>query len=175
MEYEVIRSKRKTLALTVTVQGQIIVRAPVRCNEKIIEAFVLKHGDWINRNLENMLIRRKKAEAFVIDDADIQQYICRAKEYIPERTAYWSKVTGLEPAYVKITSAKKRYGSCNGKNGICFSFRLMVFPEKAIDYVIVHELAHIKYKNHSAQFYDLIERYIPEYKEYENILRFKGD
>lgn len=175
MEYEVIRSKRKTLALTVTAQGNVIVRAPVRCNEKIIEAFVKKHEDWIERKLEAMLIRREKAEAFVINEADVQEYIRRAKDYIPQRTAYWSEITGLEPSYVKITSAKKRYGSCNGKNGICFSFRLMAFPSEAVDYVIVHELAHIKHKNHSAEFYNLIKHYLPDYKKYENMLRFKGD
>ncbi len=175
MEYEIIRTKRKTLALEITSQGKVLVRSPIRCSEKIIEAFVLRHDDWIKRNLAKCEERRKNAAVFEISEADRDKYIRLAKEYLPERTAYWSAVTGLTPSYVKITSARKRYGSCNGKNGICYSFRVMAYPEKTIDYVIVHELAHIKHKDHGTDFYKLIEKYIPDYREDEKILKHKGD
>lgn len=174
MNYDVIKTKRKTLALEITTEGKVIVRSPLRCNDKIIEAFVLKHDDWIRRNLEKCEQRRKNAEPFEINEADRDKYICLAKEYLPKRTAYWSNITGLTPSYIKITSAQKRYGSCNGKNGICYSYRVMAYPEKAIDYVIVHELAHIKHKNHGTEFYKLIEKYLPDYREYEKILKHKG-
>ncbi|MEG1614194.1 MAG: M48 family metallopeptidase, partial [Oscillospiraceae bacterium] len=75
------------------------------------------------------------------------------------------------PTAVKITSAEKRFGSCSGKNSLCFSYRLMQYPQDAIDYVIVHELAHIKHKNHSKNFYELIEQYMPDYKERNAILK----
>lgn len=174
MEYNVIRSKRKTLALVITPQGEIVVRSPLRCSEKLIESFVHSHEAWINKNLAKVEARRKNAAAYEIDEAEAAEYIRRAKEYLPLRTQYWSEITGLHPAYVRITSAEKRFGSCNGKNGICYSYRLMAYPEKAVDYVIVHELAHIKHKNHGAEFYKLIERYMPDYREYEKILKHKG-
>ena len=78
---------------------------------------------------------------------------------------------GLEPTGVKITSAKKRFGSCSAKNSICYSWRLMLYSKEAIDYVVVHELAHIAHKNHGPQFYALIEKYLPDYKEREKLLR----
>ena len=174
MEYNVIRSKRKTLALVITAQGEIIVRSPLRCSEKLIEAFVQSHEDWISKNLAKVEARRKSAAAYDIDESQKAEYIRRAKEYLPLRTQYWSEITGLHPSYVKITFAEKRYGSCNGKNGICYSYRLMAYPEKAVDYVIVHELAHIKHKNHGAEFYKLIEKYMPDYRDYEKILKHKG-
>lgn len=175
MKYDIIRTKRKTLALVITSEGKIVVRAPLRCSDKTIEDFVLRHNQWIKLNLEKVEARRQKAAAYEISEAETAEYIRLAKEYLPERTAYWSSVMGLTPSYVKITSAKKRYGSCNGKNGICYSYRVMAYPRQAVDYVIVHELAHIKYKNHGAEFYKLIEKYLPDYREYEKILKHKGD
>lgn len=66
----------------------------------------------------------------------------------PARIAYYSEQMGLCPAAVTITGAKKRFGSCSASNRLCFAWRLMRYPEAAVDYVVVHELAHIRYKNH---------------------------
>jgi predicted metal-dependent hydrolase len=171
MEYNVIRSKRKTLALVINAQGEVVVRAPLRCSDKIIASFVESHEAWISKNLIKVEQRRKNAAAFEIDEADAAEYIRRAKEYLPARTQYWSDITGLRPSYVKITSAGKRFGSCNGKNGICYSYRLMAYPERAVDYVIVHELAHIKELNHSKRFWAIVESVLPDYKERQRILK----
>ena len=72
---------------------------------------------------------------------------------------------------MKITSARKRFGSCSGKNSLCFSYWLMLYPQEAVDYVIVHELAHIVHKNHSAAFYRLIGQYLPDYRERIKMLK----
>ena len=77
----------------------------------------------------------------------------------------------VKPTGIKITSARKRFGSCSGKNSICFSLYLMTYPKEAVDYVVVHELAHIKYHNHSKEFYNFIERFMPDYKEREKFLK----
>ena len=78
---------------------------------------------------------------------------------------------GLVPAGIKITSARTRFGSCSGKNSICFSWRLMLYPPEAIDYVIVHELAHIRHHDHSLAFYALIEQYLPDWKARMKLLK----
>ena len=78
---------------------------------------------------------------------------------------------GLKPSSVKITSAEKRFGSCSSKNGLCFSWRLLAYPTAAVEYVVVHELAHIKHHNHSPAFYALIEKYMPDYKERQKLLK----
>ena len=89
----------------------------------------------------------------------------KAKAYLPSRVSFYSKQMGLFPTGVKITSARSRWGSCSGKNSLCFSFRLMLLPDDLMDYVIVHELAHIKEKNHSARFYAVVAEYLPDYKQ----------
>ena len=94
-----------------------------------------------------------------------------AKEYIPKRVEYYSKVMGVTPAAVKINSAKTRFGSCSAKNSLNFSLYLMLYDKAAIDYVVVHELCHITVKNHSAEFYRLVEKYMPDYKLRKKLLK----
>ena len=175
MEYELILSKRKTMSIEVRNGGKIVVRAPLQSKEKVINAFVKKNSDWLEKAVEKSIIRQKLAAQYEIKEEDISIFKQKAIEYLPERTWYWSKITGLVPSYVHITSAEKRFGSCNGKNGICFSYRLMAYSEEVVDYVILHELCHIKHKDHSKAFYSLIRQYMPDYKSRENILKHKGE
>ena len=78
---------------------------------------------------------------------------------------------GLAPAGLSITGARTRFGSCSAQNRISLSWRIMQYPEAAIDYVVVHELAHIKEKNHSDRFYAIVEQYLPDYLERHKLLK----
>lgn len=162
MEYIVKRSDRKTISLSVNDDLIPIVRAPYFVSENKIESFVKINEDWLRNAFER---KRKELERYNLSDTDLSDLIERAKIHIPNRVDYFSELMNLKPASVKITKAKKRFGSCSGRNGLCFSCYLMLYPESAIDYVVVHELAHIKHHNHSNDFYELIEKYMPDYKE----------
>ena len=173
MIYDLKRSARKTMSVKVDIDGRITVYAPLKTDQKIIDTFVSVNSQWIENALKKAETRRRNADKYAIEEKDIPAFRKSAELYLPDRTYYWSKIMGLEPSYVHITSAEKRYGSCNSKKGICFSYRLMAYPEDVIDYVIVHELAHIKHMNHSAAFYALIEKYMPDYREKQKILQHK--
>ena len=95
----------------------------------------------------------------------------KAKAYIPPRVAYWAARMDLVPAAVKITSARTRFGSCSSKNTLCFSLYLMQYPPAAIDAVVVHELCHMRQRNHSPAFYAEVARWLPDYKEREKWLK----
>jgi predicted metal-dependent hydrolase len=95
----------------------------------------------------------------------------KAKEILPGRVAYFSRLTGLTPTGMSITSAKTRFGSCSGKNRVSFSLYLMQYSAGAVDYVVLHELCHIRHKNHGKEFYALIARYMPDYQKYVKELR----
>jgi predicted metal-dependent hydrolase len=97
--------------------------------------------------------------------------IRRAREYLPERVSFYSSLMGLQPAGITITGARTRFGSCSSKKRLSFSWRLMQYPDKAIDYVVVHELAHLRYMNHSKEFYELIEKFMPDYKQRRKLLK----
>ena len=169
IEYELIRSKRTTLAVQVTREGRVIVRAPARLSKTRIEQFVAEHADWIARALANQQARR---EAHPEPDADKRaELIRRAETELPKKVQHYAHRMGLQPSGLKITAAKTRFGSCSEKNSICFSWRLMEYPESAIDYVVVHELAHIVHKNHGPQFWALVEQYLPDYRERRAMLR----
>ena len=167
MDYEIIRSKRRSVAIEVKGGGEIIVRAPFWLSQKKIDEFVLSKTDWI----EKAKIRVEQRKSFEPDAEECKRLKKLEQEYIPPKVLEFSNIMGLYPNSVKITSAKTRHGSCSGKNNLCFSYRLMRYPKAAVDYVIVHELAHIKHKNHQKEFYKLIEKYMPDYKARERILK----
>ena len=91
---------------------------------------------------------------------------------LQDRLPYWSKITNIEYNSVKVRDAKTKYGSCiPTKKAIHFTSRLIMLPKEAIDAVIVHELCHIIHPNHSKQFYELVEKYIPNYKQIDEYLK----
>ena len=114
---------------------------------------------WGNRFYLNAPdVEAKKRECF------IGWYKSKAREYFMERVNFFSRELNLRAKNVRVTSAKKRWGSCSEKNNLSFSFRLIMAPPAVIDYVIVHELMHIKEKNHSSRFWQLVESAMPQYK-----------
>jgi len=98
-------------------------------------------------------------------------YKKKAKKHFGQRVDFYSHELNLMAKSVKITSANKRWGSCSADNNLSFSFRLIMAPPDIIDYVIVHELMHIKEKNHSAAFWKLIEAFMPGYKTHRRWLK----
>ena len=89
-----------------------------------------------------------------------------------QKLPYWSNVTNINFNSVKVRDAKTRYGSCIPKTKtLHFTSRLIMLKEEAIDAVIVHELCHIVHPNHSKEFYNLVEKYIPNYKEIDKYLK----
>ena len=168
-EYSIVHSRRKTIGIEVSRACQVIIRAPIKMRDDEIEKVIIKHSKWIKDKIE---LQSKRCENHPeLDDYEIMRLKAAAKEYISKRVLHYSEIMNLRPTSVKITSAKTRFGSCSGKNRLCFSLYLMQYPKSAIDYVVVHELAHIKHHNHSASFYRLIEKYMPDYKERAALLK----
>ena len=165
----VIRSGRKTLALQISPQGELIVRAPRRCPQARIDEMIASHQGWIARH-KAMQQNRRAAHPEPTEE-ERRALLQRAKEELPRRVAHFAEIMGLCPAGVTITGARTRFGSCSAKNRLCFSWRLMAYPAEAVDYVVVHELAHLVHKNHGPDFYALVARYLPDYKERQRLLK----
>ena len=168
MEYNLIRSKRKTIELSINDELIPVVKAPQKMSISDIEAFVEKHRKWIEKHIN---LKKERLEKYSVSKEDELMLKEKALPYLSERTEHFAKIMGVKPTGIKITSAEKRFGSCSGKNSICYSWKLMLYPPEAIDYVVVHELAHIKYKNHSKEFYCFIEKFLPDYKKREKLLK----
>jgi predicted metal-dependent hydrolase len=168
MDYTVIYSDRKTLSLSVK-DGMAVVRAPRRVPKSVVESFVEKHADWIYKTIEK---QKKASEIFsALTDAEVLKLKKQAKLYFKVKAEEYSKIMGLDYGRITITSAKSRFGSCSSKGNISFSYRLMLYPEAAREYVVVHELAHLVHMNHSKAFYSVIEKTLPNYKERRRMLK----
>ncbi len=163
MKIQITKSFRKTLSIQIK-NGLVIVKAPFFITKKSINNFIDKHKKWIDDKIKN----EKKS---IIDYSKISDYKIKAKNYIPERTKIIAEQFWIKFNSIKITSAKTRWGSCTSKRNLNFSYRLILCPQKAIDYVICHELAHLKEMNHSKNFWSEVERLMPDYKEHNKWLK----
>lgn len=171
-EYKLIRSRRKTISLSIDDNCNIVVRAPMKMPQKEIDDMVERHSGWLDKHMP--VARERMKNASQLTEQKIRELTGQAKQYIPPRVEHYAGIMGVEPTGIRITSARKRFGSCSGKNSLCFSCLLMQYPPEAIDCVIVHELAHIRHHDHSEDFYKFIYRYMPDYREREKLLKRRG-
>jgi len=141
----------------------------------------------LGRN-QRLLILEKQSKKLMFDNAFYlradcrtnakeileQWYRKRAKEFIGQRVNYYSKLTGINYKSIRITGAKKRWGSCSKEGNLSFTYRLIMAPVSVIDYVVVHELCHIELHNHSKAFWEKVRVIIPEYKKQKGWLNENG-
>lgn len=147
--------------------------------KKLIE----KKSEWIKSSIKKLSKNRlnedefsylgeiKKLEDFNVKNLDIF-YKKEIQKILPSKVEELSKKMQLFPTSISFRKNKRTWGSCNYKNGLNFNILLMKFPIEVMEYVIIHELAHIKHKNHSKDFWNLVEVYCPNYREIEK--RFKN-
>lgn len=164
-EYELIRTKRRTLALYVRQDGRIEVRAPLRTSKAYIDGFVKGKQDWILSTQNKLSDRQAAQKTIELTAEEVAKYKKQAKKFFQLKCQYFGLQMGIRHGNVKINSARTRWGSCNRKGDINLTYRLLFAPEELIDYVIVHELAHIREMNHSSRFWAVVEQMMPDYRE----------
>lgn len=136
--------------------------------------WVFKHLNKVSNTLENgeyCYLGKVYKSQFLDQEKILEFYKEKSKEIITPIVEEKSKVMQLFPTSLKYRNNKSRWGSCSYKNGINLNINLLKFPIEVIEYVVIHELAHIKHKNHSKKFWSLVEKYSPNYKECEKILK----
>ena len=174
MEYEIIRSSRRTMGLEIK-NGRIIVRAPLRASDRSIRTFVRDHEKWIRTHLEKI---RAREEALgtpePLSPEELRVLTARAKRTIPERAAHYAPLVGVTYGRITIRCQKTRWGSCSSAGNLNFNCLLMLAPPEVLDSVVVHELCHRKEPNHSARFYAEVLRVFPAYKKWNKWLKENG-
>ncbi len=207
-----VRSRRKTIALIVTPEGQLEVRAPQRATRAQIEAFVAAKAEWIRAHQAKALAkpRPKPLEfaenaslpylghsyplrlasgqktalelrdgAFLLNPAALPGAAAvftawvkrQARVLLAERVRLHSARLGLQPAAVRISSARTRWGSCSSRGTLSFTWRLALAPLEVVDYVVIHELVHLAVKNHSRDFWQQVAAAYPAYQPAKTWLR----
>ena len=160
----VVRSRRKTMALSVTDAGDIVVRTPLFTTDKAVAAFVKEKEAWLKAALARAADAKREADAAgYLTVEEIAALKARAKAEIPARVAYYAAQMGVSYGHVTVRLQKTRWGSCSAKGNLNFNALLMLAPPEVRDSVVVHELAHRKEMNHSRRFYATIDAVMPDY------------
>ena len=152
-EFTIIRENNTKKLINIEIEkeeNQIIIKAPEDVEQQILK-----------KSIDNAIKKIFKRNTEIL---------------ISDKLTYWSKITKIEYNQVKVRDATTRYGSCMpSKKNLYFSSRLIMLPEEQVDAVIVHELCHIKFKNHDKNFYNLVSEFIPNYKELDKWLKKNGN
>lgn len=162
----------------------------IRTKQEQIAAISEKHeilhaddGDSILYLGHSYVISKEDVDEIAIDGTtlvvpseytinDISEWLkTEAEKIIGERVNRYASIMGVKYAHVKMSDAKARWGSCSSKDSLNFAWRLVLAPLGIIDYVVVHELSHITYKNHSPQFWARVKTVLPHYKEQQDWLK----
>lgn len=180
MNVEIIRSNRKTIAIEITREARVIVRAPFGASVHQIRRFLREKNDWIETHLDKMRQQMRtesentQAGKRMLSEDEIKALAKQAKQVIPERVAYYAGMIGVTYGRIAIRHQKTRWGSCSSKGNLNFNCLLMLMPGEIIDYVVVHELCHRKQMNHSRDFWALVEEILPDYKVRRKWLKENG-
>ena len=177
MNVTIIKSNRKTVAIQVNADMSVTVRAPRWAKNKDIDKILQEKEAWIHKHIEQIRKQRAEYEANKIDkltDDDIKELTQKALKVIPERVKYYAEFIGVNYGRITIRRQKTRWGSCSSKGNLNFNCLLMLAPPEVIDYVVVHELCHRKEMNHSKNFWNEVEKILPNYKSQVKWLKNEG-
>ncbi len=211
---QIIRSKRKTLALIVQPDGSLMVRAPWRASSKSIKEFVERNAEWVQKKQadalasyspvtkqfipaemfmylgnaypleivkdqkQSLLLNEKFKLAESAQDIAVRAfehwYREQARRILNERVTFYAHQYNFQYKRIGITSARTRWGSCAVNGSLNFSWRLIMAPLESVDYVVIHELVHTIFHNHSKRFWNRVQELMPNYREHQKWLRENG-
>ncbi len=172
IEYQILRSSRKTLSLEVKRDGTVIARAPQRLPESAIERFVGEKEPVLRRQIEKM--HRINDTVQKLTEEELTELTQRARTVIPDRVAFYADRMGVPYGRITIRRQKTRWGSCSENGNLSFNCLLMLAPPEVLDYVVVHELCHLKEMNHSRAYWDEVEQVLPDYRKPKKWMKENG-
>lgn len=172
---EVRRSKRKSAAIKITADMQIVVFVPLYVSDNEIERLVISKSKWIDEHMlkvQSTIDERSKLEKITFEQ--IKELADQAVEYIPKRVKYYAEKENFVYNKITIKNLVSRWGSCSTKGNLNFNCLLMLTPDYVIDYIVVHELCHLREMNHSEKFWTEVEKIMPDYQRAELWLKQNG-
>lgn len=172
---EVRRTKRKSTAIKITADMQIVVFVPLYVSDNEIERMVISKSKWIDEHMlkvQSTIDERSKLEKITFEQ--IKELADQAVEYIPKRVKYYAEKENFVYNKITIKNLVSRWGSCSTKGNLNFNCLLMLTPDYVIDYIVVHELCHLREMNHSEKFWAEVEKIMPDYQRAELWLKQNG-
>ncbi len=166
-------AKAKYLRIVINRDATVSVVAPTRVSMKEIEQFIADKTLWIQKHVRAF---QKKKEAVTpvlpvgFSRTDYHSCVARARKLVKDRLAHFNAIYQCHFARVSIKKQSTVWGSCSAKKNLNFNYKIVLLPPHLADYIIVHELCHLKEMNHGKQFWLLVAKTIPEHKQYRKEL-----
>lgn len=174
VSYSVRRSKRaKRLRLAVYCDGNFIVTLPKGINESSAEKYIIKKSQWVLNKMD-FFKNVSMSKTLKLTPDDYLKHKDKALELATNRVEHFNKKYGYKYNAISIRNQKTRWGSCSKKKNLNFNFKIAFLPEELRDYIIVHELCHLKEMNHSKNFWSLVIKAIPKHREIRNKLNINS-
>lgn len=175
MNYELRRVPRaRSVRLRVRHDGSIVVTAPRRVSQRFVEAFVAQNAGWIER-ARTLAQSRRALLPPDLADTSVTHYLRykeRARQVARQKVAQWNAQLGFRVTSIRVKRARTQWGSCSNNKILNFNYKLLFLDEPLQDYIVIHELAHLREMNHSAEFWALVASLCPNHEECRR--RLKG-
>lgn len=157
--------RSKHLRINIHADRRIVVTAPRHVPQHAIEQFVREKTPWITKTIAALPTSTQLHTREDITQESIHACRARATKYIRDRLVHFLGYYGYSYGRISIKKMTSRWGSCSSEGNLSFDYRLLFLPQEVSDYVIVHEICHLKELNHSSRFWQLVSETIPEYKK----------
>jgi predicted metal-dependent hydrolase len=166
IEYQLKKHKTaKRLKVAIYCGGDVIVTAPWRMNFKNVERFMRENAEWMIEKLKKMK-KEKEDSIFVKNNPkEYKRLKEAARTFVSERIEKWNQFYGFPYNRIFIKNQRTRWGSCSSNRNLSFNYKILLLPKKHADYIIVHELCHLKEFNHSKRFWNLVAETFPDYEK----------
>lgn len=172
----IVRSRRKTCSIEVLADGSVTVRVPWLTSKRQIEKLLHEKADWIEKKQRKMTaVSARAAEQGAFSPEDLKRLTLEAEAILPQKVAVFAEQMGVSYQAVRIRHQKTRWGSCSSKGNINLNCLLMCTPEHVQNYVVVHELCHLKQMNHSPLFWQTVASVLPDYQKSYRWLKENGN
>jgi len=169
IEHRRVRRSRN-VRISLSADGRVLVTRPFWISEKFAQNFVVDKKDW----LESQFKKMQSMPTSVLSKGTRRDYLLykeRARAIVIKRLEYFNKFYQFKYKRISIRDQRTRWGSCSKSGGLNFNYRLVFLPPELIDYLIVHELCHLKELNHSPAFWNIVSQQIPDFKKRRQTLR----
>lgn len=167
---DIVRSRRKTMGIEIK-NGSVKARVPNRVSDREIIAFLEKYSKWILNKISRQAKKKENSIKFIPPENLTPCEKEKIKQAFSERVEYYAKIMSVEYGRITIRNQKTIWGSCSGKRNLNFNYRLYYLPKEVMDYVIVHELCHIRHMNHSKAFWNEVGKYFSDFVKCRNELK----
>ena len=162
IEYSIRRRPRtKRLSISIHSDSRVVVSAPQKMPERVINSFVSQKKSWIVKSLDYYKNKVNRIEDIKLDKEKRHEI----GEFIKKKLEEINNLYEFEYNKVYVKDHKSRWGSCSISKNLNFNYRVALLPEDLSDYIITHELCHLGEMNHSKKFWELVARNIPDHKE----------